>query len=885
MTPADAPKPTDPTQTSQAETGRSETVGGEPQGPGNSGSSPTDGSAETAAVDHEVEQGGIAVATAVAPVTSDSETDLENKPADKAGALSKIARRPGWLSKIQQNKALFFGTGAAAIILGAGAAAYVTQRSTGPAPQQSLSLVPEEAIATLRFTDDSSQWESLRKIGTPSLQIGLGKWLALGRDRITNLGYGDWKTLQSQIDGKPTLALIPTGEPAPPPVPGLRGNTAPPDLLVVVPVKNPGPIKREIANIEPPEGFENRTSSHRGVEIFEIQADFTQRHHIAIVGSFWVMASNRDTVTRAIDSFYNGESLAKSEDFRETQKQLGKGDAFMDLYLNTPAAVQAAAAAGRLLPLPSDVQGLAAQINLVDNGFSVQSLTTQMPKGQSLGLLAPNKEKTEPVNLTAAFGDRFPSSTSLLLSGSSLRDAWISHSQSNSTSPIFSATALREQINAVTSMDLDKDWLSWMDGSYSVGILPISSRANSRFQTGLTVMVQTSNRRLAERSLKKLDSLMVNKYRMRLNTGTLAGQPVVNWSSATGEPIVTHGWLDGNVAFLIVGAPGANSLLPQPRATLATSPLFREGMPRTEQELPTGQMFVDVDRVSKTNLISLLPLPTGTKPFIDALKSVGAERRVIDEELTRYDLSFQFLRSFAPPIAPTPEAESESAAPTPTPATPTTEAPSTDDAAPDAADISSPTESPEPATDEVTIPDADASERSATPTPAQPTPLMGAQPEAASTEAAPSDPSDTPEPATLEQESPRIDAPTTQPSGTPEILGPVLPRDPYDREVQGPKLPRPSENPWTDSFIDSSRTPIAPKVQESPEALTESEPAADESKIAAPEVLPEARDLKEATVSSSQTTVPSYLRPSIPLGPELPQTGDRYTVGPQRPSE
>ncbi len=820
--------------------------------------------------ERQAEKGG-AIATQIAPES----VLADNKPeTDAAGALAKTSPRPPRFQQLRQNfqrnKKLFLGTGAAAVIVGAGAAAYVTQEKTGPSPQQAMGLVPENAIATVRFTNDAAQWEALRTIGTPSLQIGLGQWLALGRDRITNLGYGDWKTLQSQIDGKATLALIPSGTPTQPSIPGQRPNTAPPDLLVVVPVKNPAPIKREIANIEAPEGFENRTSSHRGVEIFEIQADLAQRHNIALVGSFWVMASNRDTVTQAIDSFYDGKSIAQSENFRDSRRQLGESTAFMDLYLNTPAATQAAAAAGRLLPLPADVQGLTAQVNIVDNGLAIKSLTTQMPKGQDLGLLAPNREKTDPINLSAAFGDRFPTSTSLLLSGSNMRDAWISHSQSSNASPLFSAAALREQINTVTSMDLDKDWLSWMDGAYSVGILPISSQANSRFQTGLTVMVQTSNRRLAERSLKKLDSLMVNKYRMRLNTGTLAGQPVVNWSSATGEPIVTHGWLDGNVAFLIVGAPGANSLLPQPRATLGSSPLFREGMPRAEQTLPTGQLFVDVDRVSKTNLTSLLPLPTGTKPFMDALKSVGAERRVVDERLTRYDLSFQFLRSFAPPVIPESEPEST---------------PSDAETAPEgnAGDTESPVEAPDaiaPEAPGATTPVVEPTEST------KESPELPALPNIQEDLAVPDRAveTDVPDSSSAEPTDSTIDVPATDSSPTVsnEKLGPAFPKDPYNRDVLGPKLPRPSEIQWSDSFVESSETPIPP-IPETELGITPAAEPTVETEFEEPSLEEPGTDVSPETPlqEDSGANIPNGLRPAIPLGPELPEELDRTEFGPQ----
>ncbi len=655
-----------------------------------------------------------------------------------------------------KGRKLLLGIGAVAVILGGGVAAYVSQRTVVPGPEQALSLVPENAIAVLSLTDDRSQWETARRLGTPSLQKGLGQWLAIGRDRITNLGYGDWQQVQTQLAGEPAIALVPATVANPSTNPALKPQS---DLLLVAPLKNPGAIQQKIRQLKPPQGFENQVSDYRGVEVWQIQADLAQRHHVAILGSYALVAANGATLERAIDSYFDRKSLLQLEDYRIAQQRQqpansdSERDPFATLYLNAPAATQATTAAGRLLPLPSDIQGLMAQIDLVDNGFSIESLTWQLPRNSGLSLLNPSDGKR--VDLTTALGDRFPASTSLLLTGRSLKDAWSSYSQNPNASPLLNANALREQIKAVTSMDLDQDWLTWMDGSYAVGLLPIPSKANSRFEAGLTVMVQTGNRRLAERSLQKLDSLMVNKYRLRLNTGTLAGQPVVNWLNQAGEPVVTHGWLEGNVAFLIVGAPGASLLLPQPQATLAGSPLYREGMPRSQDATPaTGQLFMDLDRVSKTNLPSLLPLPVGLQPFVDALKSAGAERRIEDERWTRYDLNFQFLRSFdtllpeAKPTAPSSTSSSTSSS-TPS-ATPTPN--------------SSPTPSPTPSSTPSTAPSAEpkASDKSELIGPIQPQTSTEAKPEL---------------------------KPELKPEPKPEMLGPVLPQNPRDRQVMGPLLP------------------------------------------------------------------------------------------------
>jgi hypothetical protein len=174
---------------------------------------------------------------------------------------------------------------------------------------------------------------------------------------------------------------------------------------------------------------------------------------------------------------------------------------------------------------------------------------------------------------------------------------------------------------------------------------------------GLSLLVQTSNRRNAEQAFQKLDQLMAKKYGLTIFPGSIAGQGVTNWLTPVGEPLVTRGWLENNIAFLVIGGPGASLLIPKPQASLPLSPLYREAMPNDEQA-DDGTLYLDVDRVGKTNLLALLPLPPGGQPLLDALKTIGIERRIQDTNRTLYRTSLQFVPEFAmpqglPSIAPT----------------------------------------------------------------------------------------------------------------------------------------------------------------------------------------------------------------------------------------
>ena len=796
---------------------------------------------EAAGAEVAIAQGTTAVAVKEAPNPSPNDASESESPEPKtpkleitalSQRLQKTVKATAQTSlrRLKHRPTQLVLLGAVATFALGGATSYLLRRpANGPSSLESaVALVPNTAVASLTLNPKSEPWQDLRQLGTPNLQQGLGEWLAVGRDRVVNLGYGDLSVIQQQLDGPPVIALVPVA-PITQPLPGQPPQAVASDVLLVAPLKSPKAVARSLDERQPPEGFDNSTSSYRGVKVWDLQVDLVQRQSVAIFGSFGLLASNRTTLERAIDSYQEGTALGDLNEYEDAQRRLGVADlnsadgTLMSFYINGPAAVLSNQAAGRLLPLPAELQGLVGQVRVSDGDDLDLNTVTWDKTAEGLGVLAqPAPSLVDKPKAMVALGDRFPASTSFLLSGSSLQEAWRSFSQGPASgNALLSPSALQEQVQAVTSMDLQKDWLSWMDGPYSVGILPIPTQANSRFQTGLTVMAQTSNRRLAERSLQKLDALMVNKYGLRLSTSNLDGQPVVNWANAKGEAVVTHGWLEGNIAFLIVGAPGANLLLPQPRATLAASRLYREGMPRAASQDPAGVLFVDVDRVLDTQLPSLLPLTPSSRPVLEQLKSIGVERRPLDERFSRYDLSLKFLsRSAAPPVEE----------PAPEESNPESSSPEAEATAPDL-------KSAEP--DALTEPEADTGrlpqpiQESSEPSAVLETPQQGpVVPETlpAFGPVFQAEPTDGTESAANALNDSARDAATTDIAETTNLAEEAMPEEPLQQPVQedviidprtaisvgpptpsrdfdftpiGPKFPRPESQKWSDDFIQS----------------------------------------------------------------------------------
>jgi len=129
--------------------------------------------------------------------------------------------------------------------------------------------------------------------------------------------------------------------------------------------------------------------------------------------------------------------------------------------------------------------------------------------------------------------------------------------------------------------------------------------------------------------------VMANQYQFQVQQGSLNNQPVVNWTSQLGGLAATHGWLDGNVAFLALGAPVADRIIPNPGITLASTAQFQKTVP--SQLNPTnGQFFLNVEPAVKA-----LPLPqffSGQQLLFDATRSIGVTSAISDDRSIRYDI-------------------------------------------------------------------------------------------------------------------------------------------------------------------------------------------------------------------------------------------------------
>ncbi len=571
--------------------------------------------------------------------------------------------------KKSKKPSLVLTLSAAGLLIGAGSAAYwflaQSQRSSNDL-LVGANIIPGDALFAVSLTTDPQQWQKLRQFGTKETQAELDKNLVQLRDRfLTNNGYDFQKDIAPWVGNDIAIAILaPTIGNKPAPKPVTTNEDAASDqqsMVMVLPVKNPEIAKSILAQPKTLKQGKWIDRIYQGIAIKQSEGQAGQNFSAALLdGRFVVITDSPKATERAIDAYKNKTSLATTGGFAENFPKIANYQPFAQFYVNVPTAAKIAAASPNR-PLPAQVlaqlqnnQGLAGTMTLESEGIRFKGVSWLNPNSQRV-LAVENK--------AGKMQSRIPAETLMMLTGGNLQRLWRDYvltSQGNPLSPI-APEQIRGGIKSLTDLDLDKDLLSWMKGEFSLSVIPATPKEGSPndFRAGLLFMVQISDanggqslRKSAEASISKLDEVMKNQYQFQVQPAKVAGQSVVNWVSPYGTLTATHGWLDGDVAFLVVGAPITDKIIPKPNYTLAGTLPFQQTVP-TEPNPTNGQFFLDVERTVKN-----FPLPTlipNQQTLLDATRSIGMTSAVSDNRSNRYDIFIELKKVTNATTLPSPE--------------------------------------------------------------------------------------------------------------------------------------------------------------------------------------------------------------------------------------
>lgn len=539
---------------------------------------------------------------------------------------------------------------AAGLLIGVGGATFwfLSQKQTSSRGLPvGVNIIPQDALLTVSLTTDPKQWQKFQELGTKQMQAEITKNLLQLRDRLlTENGYDFQTDIAPWVGDEVTLAILwpPTIQPGLKPLDKNKDSAiAQQSIIMVLPVKKLEAAKNILAGPKTLKQGKWTEHTYQGITIKQTNNQSGQNLSAALLDQrFLVITGDTQATERVIDTYQGKPSLATVKGFGDNLRKIANYRPFAQFYLNVPIASKLAAAAPDR-PLPAQVltqlqnnQGLAGSVTLEAEGIRLTGISWRNSQSQRVLKV----DKTDGI-----MQNRLPADTLMMLSHTNLQKLWEEYvliSEKNPLAPI-SPEKLRGNVKSLTGLDLDKDILSWMQGEFSVSVIPNSSNNDysQDYRAGLLLMVQArdsstgeSLRKSAEASLKKLDEVMQNQYQFQIQPSTVAGKPVVNWITPLNTLTATHGWLDNDIAFLVVGAPITDKIIPKPEQTLASRESFQETVP--QQSHTTTRFFLDMETsVKDFTLNTVFPQQ---QTFLDATQSIGMTFAVSDERSMRYEI-------------------------------------------------------------------------------------------------------------------------------------------------------------------------------------------------------------------------------------------------------
>ncbi len=562
--------------------------------------------------------------------------------------------------KLKTPLLLTVGTAVTLIVGGATAYWFLTQRQqlTGELPV-GATIIPQEVLATFSVTTNGTQWERIQEFGTAETQAAFATGLAqIGsrfsginpenakvsnltqlRDRLlqgTGLNYT--QDIQPWVGQEVTFAFFAPKAP----LPGSNATPAPQGLpewsqVMVLPIANPS-TARQVLERQSPQDPPWVERDYQGVQIREKQSTENPQAATVLDGRFLVIGSNPQILERVIDTYKGNPSLSTTPGINQALRQIETPAPLAKLYINLPeAAVVTSENSARPLS-PEQLtqvrqnQGMATMVSLAPEGLNVRGVSWLHPKSEKQYSVE-NNAKSMPT--------RLPADTVLMASGGNLQQLWQNYTQSANPNADWLKTAIAQ----TTTLNLEQDLLAWMTGEFALALVPTPAKDQTSLPIALVLLAQAGDRRAAEDTFAKLDQVMQERYPFKVEQSKIGERPVVNWTLDVVK--ITRGWLDGNVAFLTLGSPIAQSLLEGPQPSFADSDRFQQQIPQT-LDPHNGHFYVDVERLLYPQLLLPINLPPAQMTFLSTIRSIGITAAVKNSRTSRFDILVNLRKGAAP---------------------------------------------------------------------------------------------------------------------------------------------------------------------------------------------------------------------------------------------
>jgi len=540
-----------------------------------------------------------------------------------------------------ENKSKFLIPAIGAVALVAGSIAAYMYFFRGPSggvsgALASAKIVPDNALMATFISTDPQAWSQLQKFGTPEAQKIVTKSLQDITDKTLTENHLSYeKDLKPWIGGVMIAVLPPT---AVKPTQATPPNTEVQNVLIVVGIKDKISALNFANKLKEDKSAKFQEKDYKGEKIIESNNN-GKAMYSAVLDDHLVVAPEKRVVEQAIDTFKGQPSFANKQGVDNLLSQgVDVENTLAQIYVSDYAAtMQMLATNPNTAQLPPQTLAQIKQVKSVVAGVGVDNAGLRL---KAIAKLDPQAIKFENQTTNAKVVSQFPLDTIALVNGQGISRSWSTLVEQSKNNPQFQdgLNQARSQLKTA-NLDLDKDIFGWMDGEFAFGLIPSNQGFLQGIGFGGAFVFDTSDRKTAEATLTKLDTLAKSNT-LNVAQRNVGGKQITDWQAPQGA-LISHGWLDNNRVFIALGSPVVEPLSTSTGEHLNNSPTFK-AVTSTLQQPNSGYLYVDMDKtmslVNRFASQTQRPIPPETSAIFNSIRGLGVTATQPDKSTSQVEM-------------------------------------------------------------------------------------------------------------------------------------------------------------------------------------------------------------------------------------------------------
>ncbi|MGF1937409.1 MAG: DUF3352 domain-containing protein [Nostoc sp. ChiQUE02] len=532
-----------------------------------------------------------------------------------------------------ESKSKFFipAVGAAVVVAGSIAAYTYFKGPSGGSSDAlgSAKVVPSTALMATYITTDPGAWAKLQQFGTPEAKKLVAKNLEDFNKQMFSDGNVSYEKDIKPWAGGVMIAVLPPNsvKPAQFNVPSGKPNVPTnlqqeQNILIVVGIKDKLSALNFANKLKSQKGVKFQESDYQGQKIIETTENGKPTYSVVLNNSHLVLAPKKQAVEKAIDTFKGQSSFASQEGASNILKGVDVKNSLAQIYVPDYAGMvqQLAAGSPQAKQLPPQTLTQLKQIKSVVAGIGVDDAGVRV---KAIANLDPQLNKFQYQSSPGNIVGQFPTDTFALISGNGISRGWEALVEQSKDYPEMKQALeqARGQLKIV-NIDLDKDIFGWMNGEFAFGAIPSNQGVLASVGFGGALVFDTSDRKTAEATLTKLDTL-AKTQQINVANRNIGGKDVTEWQIPRQGALLAHGWLDQDTVFVAVGGPVADAVADRKNPSLDNGDAFK-AVTGSLQKPNGGYFYLDMDKTKTVPLInSFVSSNADTITILNSIRGVG----------------------------------------------------------------------------------------------------------------------------------------------------------------------------------------------------------------------------------------------------------------------